>query len=162
MGDFRSQWSKLQTGFVDEPRRTVEDADKLVAAVMRRLAEGFANERSGVGEAVGPRWQRVHWGPADCPTAVSFLFWQAVETVKTNTPRMLRCSTYCYSTTRRKQMNPSTKDEIKGTVHEVKGKVKETAGKVTNSPNLQAEGNAEKNAGRVEKKVGQIEKVFEK
>jgi uncharacterized protein YjbJ (UPF0337 family) len=39
-------------------------------------------------------------------------------------------------------MNPSTKDEIKGTVHEVKGKVKETAGKVTNNPNLQAEGNA--------------------
>ena len=33
-------------------------------------------------------------------------------------------------------MNPSTKDEIKGTVHEVKGKVKETAGKVTNNPNL--------------------------
>jgi hypothetical protein len=32
MGDFRSQWSKVQTGFVDEPRRTVEDADKLVAA----------------------------------------------------------------------------------------------------------------------------------
>jgi hypothetical protein len=48
MGDFRSQWSKLQTGFVDEPRRTVEDADKLVAAVMQRLAEGFANERSGL------------------------------------------------------------------------------------------------------------------
>ena len=46
MGDFRSQWSKLQTGFVDEPRRTVEDADKLVASVMQRLAEGFANERS--------------------------------------------------------------------------------------------------------------------
>jgi hypothetical protein len=48
MGDFRSQWSKLQTGFVDEPRRTVENADKLVAAVMQRLAEGFANERSGL------------------------------------------------------------------------------------------------------------------
>ena len=48
MGDFRSQWSKLQTGFVDEPRRTVEDADKLVAAVMQRLAESFANERSGL------------------------------------------------------------------------------------------------------------------
>jgi hypothetical protein len=46
--DFRSQWSKLQTGFVDEPRRTVEGADKLVAAVMQRLAEGFANERSGL------------------------------------------------------------------------------------------------------------------
>ena len=48
MADFRSQWSKVQTGFVDEPRRTVEDADKLVAAVMQRLAEGFANERSGL------------------------------------------------------------------------------------------------------------------
>jgi hypothetical protein len=48
MGDFRSQWSELQTGFVDEPRRTVEDADKLVASVMQRLAEGFANERSGL------------------------------------------------------------------------------------------------------------------
>src|ERR1035437_7113527 len=33
---------------VDEPRRTVEEADKLVAAVMQRLAEGFANERSGL------------------------------------------------------------------------------------------------------------------
>ena len=48
MGDFRSRWSKVQTGFVDEPRRTVEEADKLVAAVMQRLAEGFANERSGL------------------------------------------------------------------------------------------------------------------
>ena len=48
MGEFRSQWSKVQTGFVDEPRRTVEDADKLVAAVMQRLAEGFANERSAL------------------------------------------------------------------------------------------------------------------
>ena len=48
MEDFRSQWSSLQTGFVDEPRRAVEDADKLVASVMQRLAEGFANERSGL------------------------------------------------------------------------------------------------------------------
>ena len=46
MADFRSQWSKVQTGFVDEPRGTVEEADKLVASVMQRLAEGFANERS--------------------------------------------------------------------------------------------------------------------
>jgi hypothetical protein len=48
MEEFRSQWSTVQTGFVDEPRRTVADADKLVAAVMQRLAEGFANERSGL------------------------------------------------------------------------------------------------------------------
>jgi hypothetical protein len=54
MGDFRSQWNKLQTGFVDEPRRMVEDADKLVASVMQRLAEGFANERSGLEQ----QWDR--------------------------------------------------------------------------------------------------------
>ena len=48
MKDFRSQWSNLQTGFVDEPRQTVEGADKLVVAVMQRLAEGFANERTGL------------------------------------------------------------------------------------------------------------------
>jgi len=48
LGDFRSQWRDLQTGFVDEPHGTVEGADKLVAAVLKRLAEGFANERSGL------------------------------------------------------------------------------------------------------------------
>ena len=48
MGEFRSRWSNVQTAFVDEPRRTVEDADKLVASVMQRLAEGFANERSAL------------------------------------------------------------------------------------------------------------------
>jgi hypothetical protein len=48
MEDFRSRWSKVQTGFVDAPRTTVEEADKLVAAVMQRLAEGFANERSAL------------------------------------------------------------------------------------------------------------------
>jgi hypothetical protein len=45
-GEFRSRWSTIQTAFVDDPRRTVEDADKLVASVMQRLAEGFAKERS--------------------------------------------------------------------------------------------------------------------
>jgi hypothetical protein len=48
MEDFRSKWSTLQTGFVDEPRQTVEGADKLVASVMQRLAEGFAKERLGL------------------------------------------------------------------------------------------------------------------
>ncbi|MDT8066585.1 MAG: hypothetical protein ROO76_00305 [Terriglobia bacterium] len=48
MGEFRSQWIKIQTSFVDEPRGTVKDADQLVATVMQRLAAGFANERSGL------------------------------------------------------------------------------------------------------------------
>ena len=46
VGEFRSRWGSIQTAFVDEPRRAVEDADNLVASVMKRLAEGFANERS--------------------------------------------------------------------------------------------------------------------
>jgi uncharacterized protein YjbJ (UPF0337 family) len=61
-----------------------------------------------------------------------------------------------------KQMNPSTKNEIKGTIDEVKGKIKETAGKVTNNPSLKAQGKAQQYAGKVEKKVGQVEKAFKK
>jgi hypothetical protein len=45
-GRFRHRWSETQTGFVDEPRRAVEQADSLVADVMKRLAEVFANERT--------------------------------------------------------------------------------------------------------------------
>jgi hypothetical protein len=43
---FRSRWQEVQTGFVDEPRRAVQDADALVAELMRRLAETFSDERS--------------------------------------------------------------------------------------------------------------------
>jgi hypothetical protein len=42
---YRTRWSAIQTGFVDEPRRAVEEADTLVAELMKRLAEGFADER---------------------------------------------------------------------------------------------------------------------
>ena len=43
---FRSEWSQIQIGFVDEPRQAVERADALVARLMKRLAEVFANEHS--------------------------------------------------------------------------------------------------------------------
>lgn len=42
----RSRWSEIQTAFVDEPRKAVEQADNLVASAMKRLAEVFADERS--------------------------------------------------------------------------------------------------------------------
>jgi predicted lipid-binding transport protein (Tim44 family) len=42
---FRSRWADIQGGFVDEPRRAVEQADGLVAEVIKRLAEVFAGER---------------------------------------------------------------------------------------------------------------------
>src|SRR5690242_12491253 len=44
--DFRTRWTNIQTGFVDEPRKSVEQADALVAEVIKRLAQGFAEERS--------------------------------------------------------------------------------------------------------------------
>ena len=44
--DFRRRWGDVQTSFVDEPRRAVEQADALVAEVMQRLAQVFADERS--------------------------------------------------------------------------------------------------------------------
>jgi hypothetical protein len=51
---FRSRWKGIQSQFVDEPRRSVEQADQLVAATMKRLAEIFANER----EALEREWDR--------------------------------------------------------------------------------------------------------
>jgi hypothetical protein len=44
--DFRKRWADIQTGFVDEPRHSVEQADALVAEVIKRLADGFAEARS--------------------------------------------------------------------------------------------------------------------
>jgi len=43
--DFRSKWDQIQIGFVDEPRKAVQDADTLVAQTMKRLAEIFSDER---------------------------------------------------------------------------------------------------------------------
>jgi hypothetical protein len=51
---FRSRWEAIQTGFVDEPRAAVEEADSLVAQVTTRVAQIFAEERTGL-EA---RWER--------------------------------------------------------------------------------------------------------
>ena len=42
----RARWKEIQTAFVDEPRKAVEQADGLVASAMKRLAEVFADERS--------------------------------------------------------------------------------------------------------------------
>jgi len=55
-------------------------------------------------------------------------------------------------------MNPSTQDEIQGTVHEVKGKIKETAGKVTNSSNLEAEALLKKTPAKLRKRSGRSKK----
>ena len=51
---FQARWEEIQVRFVDEPRGAVEDADALVATVMQRLAEGFAQER----ERLEAQWGR--------------------------------------------------------------------------------------------------------
>ena len=35
---FTARWQEIQTGFVDEPKRAVQDADRLVVDLMQRLA----------------------------------------------------------------------------------------------------------------------------
>lgn len=51
---FRGRWTDVQTGFVDEPRSAVEQADGLVAEMMQRLARVFAEERASLEE----QWSR--------------------------------------------------------------------------------------------------------
>ncbi len=46
--DFRSRWDRIQTGFVDEPKESVKQADELVANAIKRLAEVFATERENL------------------------------------------------------------------------------------------------------------------
>lgn len=42
---YRNEWQQIQAGFVDEPRKSVEEADRLVADLMQRLAAVFSDER---------------------------------------------------------------------------------------------------------------------
>ena len=44
--DMRTRWEGIQTGFVDDPRVAVQQADALVASAIKKLAESFADERA--------------------------------------------------------------------------------------------------------------------
>jgi len=50
---FRARWEGIQTDFVDEPRKAVEQADALVSETMKRLTDVFADERATL---------EKHWG----------------------------------------------------------------------------------------------------
>jgi hypothetical protein len=50
---FRARWEGIQTGFVDEPRSAVEQADALVSEIMKRLTDVFGEERAML---------EKHWG----------------------------------------------------------------------------------------------------
>jgi hypothetical protein len=51
--DLQSKWNNIQTGFVDEPRTAVQDADALVASTMQQLAEAFSRERTNLEQQWG-------------------------------------------------------------------------------------------------------------
>jgi len=51
---FRERWTEIQASFVDDPRSAVEQADTLVAEVMQRLAQAFADER----KTLEQQWDR--------------------------------------------------------------------------------------------------------
>src|SRR5215469_15878263 len=53
-GSLRSRWESIQVGFVDEPKRSVKEADQLVGEVISHLAEGFATER----QRLASQWDR--------------------------------------------------------------------------------------------------------
>jgi hypothetical protein len=44
--ELQRRWDQIQTGFVDQPRNAVHDADALVSLAIDRLSKGFADERS--------------------------------------------------------------------------------------------------------------------
>jgi uncharacterized protein HemY len=46
--ELRTHWQEIQTGFVDEPRHAVEQADQLVARLMQHLAQSFSDQRNNL------------------------------------------------------------------------------------------------------------------
>jgi hypothetical protein len=54
LNDLRSRWNQIQAGFVDEPRRALEQANALVDEAITQLADGFARTR----ENLDQQWKR--------------------------------------------------------------------------------------------------------
>ena len=52
--EFRQRWDSVQAGFVDDPKRCVEQADGLVSAVVEQLSRGFAEARSRLEQQWSP------------------------------------------------------------------------------------------------------------
>jgi hypothetical protein len=71
--EFRTRWEGIQTGFVDEPRKAVEQADALVTEIMKRLSDVFAEERAALEKAMGTRGERLDRGPTDCVETLSLV-----------------------------------------------------------------------------------------
>jgi hypothetical protein len=44
--EFRERWNTIQTAFIDEPRRSVKDADALVVDATKQISDAFASRRA--------------------------------------------------------------------------------------------------------------------
>jgi len=51
--DLRTKWYAIQTNFVDQPRKAVEDANNLVAIAIKQIEEVFAAQRANLEK----KWQ---------------------------------------------------------------------------------------------------------
>ena len=60
VNQLRPTWDGIQTRFIDEPRKSVEEADALVASTVQRLTDSFARARTDL-EA---RWSTAFPGSA--------------------------------------------------------------------------------------------------
>jgi hypothetical protein len=52
--NLHARWDSIQVGFVDEPRKSVQEADALVSTTIKRLSEMFAAERQNLEQ----QWDR--------------------------------------------------------------------------------------------------------
>ena len=50
-----SKWREIQAGFVDQPKRAMQEADELVSQLMDRLSQTFAEQR----EQLESRWSEA-------------------------------------------------------------------------------------------------------
>jgi hypothetical protein len=54
MEELRGRWTNIQSSFVDEPRKAVEEADNLLTTTIKQLEEVFSAERANIQK----RWTR--------------------------------------------------------------------------------------------------------
>ena len=68
---FQTRWSAIQTGFVDEPRKAVAEADSLVAEVTKRLSDVFTHERTEI-DKLGLQRDPDEWKTGDEPRCLVY------------------------------------------------------------------------------------------
>jgi hypothetical protein len=88
---FRARWTDVQTGFVDAPRRAVEQADALVAELMQHLARTFADERGRL-ESQWDRATTSHRRPAHRLPVVPFVLRAAPGNLTGDEPTVSRAT----------------------------------------------------------------------